>query len=259
MFYLAFTVFLASIAGSLHCVGMCGAFVAMSVGGAGEAGPVWHRSVAYHGGRFLTYSLLGAAAGALGAAVNLGGYLIGIEPLALLVAGATVVLFGIASLLKTTGIRLPTYHGPAFLTRTLTAINRRAFSLSPTTRALVIGLSTTLLPCGWLYTFAFVAAGTGSAGWGAVTMGAFFLGTVPALASIGLASQLLLRRFGKLVPIAASLLMILAGSATILTRSQLSVAAMLQNLDHKREHQPTTLPAIDDVPPCCASKAEVKP
>ena len=56
----------------------------------------------------------------------------------------------------------------------------------PVWRAAAIGLASALLPCGWLYAFVVLAAGTGSASGGAALMLAFWLGTVPALLGLGL-------------------------------------------------------------------------
>ena len=55
----------------------------------------------------------------------------------------------------------------------------------PRTRALVIGLLTGLLPCGWLYAFVVTAAGTGSRSRGAALMAVFWLGTLPVMAGPG--------------------------------------------------------------------------
>ena len=255
MVQLMFTVLIASLAGSLHCAGMCGAFSAMSVG-TGEAA-AWKRAVAYHGGRLVTYVLLGGLAGTLGAAMNLAGYLMGIEPVALVVAGGSVVLFGVVSLLRTLGVRVSIMRLPAWMTRVVTAANRRAFAMSSLPRALVLGLSTTLLPCGWLYTFAFVAAGTGSAGSGAMVMTVFWLGTVPALVSIGAATQWLTRRTGRLVPVAASVAMIVVGMMTVVGRSQLSVAGMLGRIQTTQGSSSGDV-VVEEVPPCCRSGQEVE-
>ena len=54
MLPLLITVFLASLSGSLHCAGMCGAFVALAVGGADNAARHQGRvlQAAYHAGRW---------------------------------------------------------------------------------------------------------------------------------------------------------------------------------------------------------------
>jgi sulfite exporter TauE/SafE len=63
------------------------------------------------------------------------------------------------------------------------------------TRALVTGLATTLLPCGWLYVFVATAGGTGKVSDGIMVMTIFWLGTVPALVAVGIGAQ---RVFGPL-------------------------------------------------------------
>jgi hypothetical protein len=62
-------------------------------------------------------------------------------------------------------------------------------------RALLLGLFTTLLPCGWLYAFVATAAGTGSVPGAMLVMATFWLGTVPVLAGLGVVAQ---RAFGPL-------------------------------------------------------------
>ena len=69
-------IFLASVLGSFHCAGMCGAFLAVASGAPGGRAK---RQVllqgAYHAGRLVSYTALGAAAGAAGGLVDLGGTL----------------------------------------------------------------------------------------------------------------------------------------------------------------------------------------
>src|SRR4051812_10683184 len=60
------TIFLASLVGSLHCAGMCGAFLAIAIGLPGASQPSPRRAATlqslYHLGRLVSYTLLGAAA-----------------------------------------------------------------------------------------------------------------------------------------------------------------------------------------------------
>jgi uncharacterized protein len=52
-----------------------------------------------------------------------------------------------------------------------------------------------LLPCGFLYAALLAAAASGGAIAGALAMAAFALGTIPALAVVGVAGTALLRRW----------------------------------------------------------------
>jgi len=85
-------------------------------------------------------------------------------------------------------------------------------------RATIIGLLTTFLPCGWLYAFVITAAGTGSALYGALAMAAFWIGTVPALAIVGVGAQKLAGRFGAKAPVATAIALMLVGLYSLVDR-----------------------------------------
>ena len=246
------SVLVASLAGSLHCAGMCGAFVAFAVGA--KDGKRLHLQLAYHGGRLISYTALGAAAGALGSAIDLGGSVVGISRVAALLAAATLIVVGFAGLARAAGKTSRTW-APRWLLALARRAHELASKLPPTRRALAIGLLTTLLPCGWLYLFVVAAAGTANAALGAALMGSFWLGTVPVLASLGAGVQFLLARLGRFTPAVMSLAIILAGLGTILWRGSLDVtltsvaekqqtSAEGDQLDYI-EHLP------DQTPPCC--------
>jgi len=213
------TVFLASVVGSLHCAGMCGAFVVFAVGSPGEARPsqaMLH--IAYNGGRLIVYTALGAAAGTLGGAVDLGGSMIGAQRIAAIVAAAGVALFGVVMLLRARGVRVRLGKTPRILEKALTAGHRRAAKLSPTRRALAIGLLTPMLPCGWLYSFVLIAAGTGSPFTGAVTMAIFWMGTLPMMVALGAGARAIMGRFGAAMPTLMPLAVLVAAMGMILMR-----------------------------------------
>lgn len=219
---------IASLLGSLHCAGMCGAFVAFAVGSGAPSestGRIWPRHVAYHGGRLATYSLLGAAAGLVGATLNRGGSLVGVQRLAAVIAGSLLVVFGIAATSRLLGARLPRGLAPGFLGRVLRRGRDIALGWSPTGRAAAIGMLSTFLPCGWLWAFALAAAGTGHAAWGAATMAAFWVGTVPVLVVVGVGIQSLTSRTRVRFQAAASLMIVALGIATIAGRWDLPIAA----------------------------------
>ncbi|MBI1369941.1 MAG: hypothetical protein GC162_14965 [Planctomycetes bacterium] len=102
---LLITVALASLVGSPHCAGMCGVFVAFATG-APDARAIPQRDLmlAYHGGRLLTYTLLGAITGAIGGAIQTGGALLGVQQAAAVAAGAIMVLFGLTAIARHIGL-----------------------------------------------------------------------------------------------------------------------------------------------------------
>jgi len=224
---LAATVFVGSLLGSLHCAGMCGGFVSFYAGAdAGRGGPGRLRAhLSYHGGRLATYVALGALAGAVGSAVDRAGTLAGIGRLAAVAAGAIMAAWGIVLLLQALDVRLPWARVPARISRWLAPAYRRVAGQPPVVRALLLGLLSTLLPCGWLYAYAVVAAGTGRAGEGALVMAAFWLGTVPVLAALGGGIQLAVGPLRRRLPVVTSAALIAVGLLTLWTRASVPVVA----------------------------------
>jgi sulfite exporter TauE/SafE len=97
-------------------------------------------------------------------------------------------------------------------------IHGRLGGRPPALRALLLGLFTTLLPCGWLYAFVATAAGTGSVSAAVMVMAAFWLGTVPMLAGLGLASRRALGPLRRQLPAVTAALLLIIGLLTITGR-----------------------------------------
>lgn len=251
-------VLVASLLGSLHCAGMCGAFVAFAVSGA-EARPGKRAALnaAYNGGRLVTYVALGVAAGSVGALLDMGGALAGISRIAMVLAGGVMVAFGVSAVLAAMGKKTMRMPVPGFMQKLLSVGHRAAMTLSPMRRALVIGLLTTLLPCGWLYAFAAAAAGTASPLWGGVTMAVFWVGTLPVLVSLGVGVQKLTGSLGQKLPHATAVLLILVGVWTIVGRGSLdaSVLAAQQPVATDADAARANVQSAgDETPACCKAK-----
>ncbi len=213
----------ASLLGSLHCVGMCGP-LAIWASGAGDRIPPSQMSLAtalYHFGRLITYALAGLMAGAAGQLADMGGEALGVQLLAARVVGIAMIVFGSHQLFKMiaqsrsgkAALKVDTMR-PTGITRVLLSLRPLVFGLPVPARGLATGLLTAFLPCGWLYLFALVAAGTGSLTMGPMVMLAFWVGTVPALVGLVSGTQALAMRFRKLIPAGAALLLIIGGCYT---------------------------------------------
>jgi hypothetical protein len=202
----------ASLAGSLHCAGMCGGFVAFYAGGDASprsGGALSH--AAYNGGRLASYLLLGALAGSVGAAVDLAGLLAGLERAAALGAGALMIGWGGLGLLRALDVRFPAAPLPGVLRRACLRAQRASLERAPLARALLLGLVSTLLPCGWLYAFAVLAAGTASPWQGMAVLGAFWIGTVPAMTGLGLSVRLVGGRVSRRMPLVSATVLLVLG------------------------------------------------
>lgn len=228
------SVLAASLVGSLHCAGMCGGFVAFYASDADRL-TLWQRLEAhggYHLGRLTTYTLLGAAAGSVGAAADLAGESAGVGRVAALTAAVVMIAWGGLRLAEATGFAP---HGPR-LPKALAALSVRVIGalrgFSPRSRGTLLGLASTLLPCGWLYAFAVSAAGTGSPLAGAAVMAAFWAGTVPLLLGFGALVEVVARPLRQRLPVVSALSILVVGLAFVLTRSHVpSLAGAATSLD----------------------------
>jgi sulfite exporter TauE/SafE len=247
MITLLTTVFLASVLGSLHCVGMCGGFVAFYSGADGSAGARRLASHgAYSGGRLVAYSLLGMAAGSIGAALDLAGSMAGIQRIAAIVAGVVMVLWGVLALLSIGGVKI-FRHGSGssistWLKRGISLVGQRP----PLVKAATVGLLSGVLPCGWLWAFVVTSAGTGSPWRGVAVMAAFWAGTVPALLALGLGAQLISVPLRRHIPAVTALILVALGLYAIIGRPATVMAAV-----EKHQHASEAVPSADDPPPCC--------
>ena len=210
------TVVSASVLGSLHCAFMCGPLVsACQAGTGGRPGP----QLGYQLTRGASYVTLGALSGAVGAAVDYAGSGAGFARAAAVVSGLLVVLsavFWLWPALRRSGQRLlgPSSASARLLGRGLIQLRRRG----PTLRASLLGLVTPALPCGYLYAFVLSAAGTGSAVGGASLMGAFWLGTLPALLGVGYLVGRLSASMRARVPVLTGLALLAMGVLGVLGR-----------------------------------------
>ena len=160
---------------SLHCLSMCGA---VNLAATQSSAPRDLRApLAYNLGRLVSYTALGALAGALGGIISL-------------TSTAQVVLISVAALamvvlsLRMAGIvSLPAVNLPA-LDRLRAASARRARPRG----AFVVGLANGAMTCGPLQAMQLYALSTGSPTLGALSMFLFCLGTMPLMCAFAYAA-----------------------------------------------------------------------
>lgn len=219
MIALVASVFVAGLLGSVHCAAMCGSFACLASGGdASRPAVAWRSAAAYNGGRLLSYLLLGALAGAAGGGLDEVGALVGVARPAAILAGVLLIAWGAATLLATFGVRLPALDVPPVLATRVARAVRAVQERPPITRGLAIGALTAALPCGWLYAFVATSAAAGSAAGGALVMAAFWAGTVPMMAAVGLGAQRLLGPARRRLPAITATALVLLGALTVAGR-----------------------------------------
>ncbi len=158
---------LAGLLGSVHCIGMCGAFAASCTRARGGL-------AAWHLGRILTYTGLGAAAGALGSLI----------PGPPWVPGAVAALLLVWFALALAGL----VPEPRLLPPALSRAGSRAAATPRAGAQFLFGLVNGLLPCGLVYSALALAIAADRPLAGALAMLTFGVGTLPALsvAALGL-------------------------------------------------------------------------
>jgi sulfite exporter TauE/SafE len=199
--------FLFGLAGSLHCLGMCGGVAGMAMLVQDRPWAQYGWLFAWQGGRMLSYALFGSLAGWFGLALRQLPAFSLLQAVMVAVTSAALVLSG-GQLM---GMRSPLQgleqRGAIGFIRLLPLVRRWMPPRTPG-RAWVMGLLWGLVPCGFLYTMLTAAATFGRPLQGALMMASFALGTMPMLfmaasgISLGLLRQRRLRwMFGALVAI----------------------------------------------------------
>lgn len=196
-------VFLAGLAGSVHCAAMCGGIVgAFSAAPRGRAFPVavvtqtasalaldsTARVLAYNGGRIASYATAGALAGGLAASAGAFGAMEQVQAAAYWGANAMLVALGLYLAGIWNGIAVLERAGGA-LWRRVEPLGRRIMPLDSPFKMLALGALWGWLPCGMIYSMLVTAMLSGSALDGASVMAAFGLGTLPVMLSLGLAGE----------------------------------------------------------------------
>ncbi|NRR29410.1 sulfite exporter TauE/SafE family protein [Oxalobacteraceae bacterium] len=215
-------VFLVGLAGSVHCIGMCGGVVGalsavsapprgpamaqgrLAGGGAGRTIPIVAarpaagrcgailRLVAYNGGRIASYMLAGALAGGLAGGAAALSRLASLQLLLYWLANLMLVALGLYLMNAWHGLaRLE--QGGQRLWRQLLPLLRVLLPMDSAAKAVALGALWGWVPCGMVYSVLLTALMSGSAAAGAAVMLAFGLGTLPMLLGLGLAGERLRR------------------------------------------------------------------
>ena len=246
-------IFLLGLLTGFHCVGMCGGFVLSYTADDASAGrPSYLSHLLFGAGKTLSYTLIGATFGLLGAFVAFTPMLRGVAGM---LAGAFLIVFGLNML----GLFAPLRRFRLGLPVPLQTFIYEKQSRSRH-RPFVIGLLNGLmLACGPLQAMYVMAAGTGSALEGAKMLFAFGVGTLPVLLSFGVLATFisgalthrLLRASGVIVVVLGAVMinrgLILTGSgydlhSVIGSVSRIAKTWGAQSSPPSPQERPTTAP-----------------
>jgi len=210
-----FAVIAASIIGSIHCVGMCGA-LALTAGAQSRSG-----LINYHLGRLLGYLCVGTLAGFLGSEF-INSEMKYISLISTVFLGVSFLVIGFSIMRKgQVHIRQPDFLKLFYQRRVGRLLESKA---SHSVSSFLIGLLSPLLPCGWLYGFILIAVATNNALWGGILLTSFWIGTLPALSGISLLASKPIEFFkSKATVFLGIFLMFIGFSSLLLKLSSLAV------------------------------------
>jgi sulfite exporter TauE/SafE len=182
------SLFLAGLAGSLHCLGMCGPIlIAFSQT---FRSPRKLDFLAYHVGRLWTYSLLGFLVGWAGWELRAGAGVLVSQRTIAVVASLLIIVAGVAASGLVPGWRLDSRLTGCALHATGQNHWLTALLHDPRLGArLLLGAVMGLLPCGMVYAVLAMAATLPTPLHSAVAMLCFGLGTLPALSVLVLGTR----------------------------------------------------------------------
>ncbi len=202
MEYLA--AFFIGLAGSFHCIGMCGPIALSLSSGSSKNLSVLLKKVTYNGGRVLAYAALGLTFGFIGDRLNL----FGLQRWLSLFIGSLLVFSFIILLLK---IKTP-FAGKAY--SMISPFFSKVYSSLKTKRSFksmaIIGILNGLLPCSFVYLGLGGAIALGNAFDGALYMAMFGLGTVPVMLGVTVFGNFISGKFrSKILKFVPALILVL--------------------------------------------------
>lgn len=200
------TALVMGLAGSLHCVGMCGPLALSIPVQQNGSNSVWKSVLLYNTGRIAMYAVLGVVIGALGRVV----WLAGLQAYLGLALGIFMLFLALGSIqieyqISNWSLSRQWY---GWVTKQLGRLLRRPGLQT----YLMVGALNGLLPCGLVY-LAVAGAVTSPSWWHSIAYMAFFgLGTLPLMAATVIGGQFIApkwrSRLRRVTPLA---LLLMAG------------------------------------------------
>ncbi len=196
---------LLGLAGSLHCVGMCGPLLlALPLDASGKR-KVAGQMLVYHSGRLLTYAVLGLLFGLLGQGLAIAGFQ------KMLSISAGIFMLAMALMAWRFERLVTALPGFGVFTRRVKSGIGHLLRRNTATATFSIGLLNGLLPCGMVYAALAGAIAALGPAQGGLFMAIFGLGTLPLLLSVTWLGQSFSTQVRRKIRIAQPILLSLVG------------------------------------------------
>ena len=247
-----------SVVGSMHCVGMCTPFAILAMGPGTEIrSQRLVRMSSYHFGRLVTYLVMGMGVAVLSSSIRwFGG---GNQALQVLGwgVGITMIAVGLIRLLATFSWKMPVRHTRFSQAWSSGIVKlRRSYRGGPGwVSSFLWGLTSTLLPCGWLYLFVLAAAAAPNAAMSIAMMTSFWIGTLPLLSVAAWGWSAVSPRWQVFAQPFAAGCIISFGVFILFQRSLLDLSALAANGRTERASISSSLEIVRNASevtlPCC--------
>jgi uncharacterized protein len=206
------TSFLYGLTSSLHCIGMCGPFVAtLNIGGDNR----FLTNLLYNLGRAWSYFLLGFFLGYLGEKVNFAGSYLQIQRVAAMISAIFIIAIGVGMIFNKALFSYNSGFSTKIIQPIMEAIRK---TKSHALLALTIGLVSGLLPCGILYPAYSMSFAGGNSIVGGLSMLSFFVGTFPGLFIFGMGFHAIKKYVQPSLVSFLGIVVVLVGISTIILR-----------------------------------------
>jgi uncharacterized protein len=226
--------FVLGLAGSFHCLGMCGPIALALPLSRKSAGSMLAGILTANTGRIITYTLLGFLIGSIGFSFQLFRLF---QVLSVLFGMALIVIAWRKHWLKQVEFRVPRFQ--KWISGAMSHLLKQNGSL----KLFGIGLLNGILPCGMIFlalTHALLAENTiGSA----ASMAVFGLGTLPALVGVGFFAQRINQTFRVKLTRAFPYLLSVIGLLVILRGANLGIPVLSPKMEQQTTlgHQKTVV------------------
>jgi hypothetical protein len=205
--------FVVGLLSSLHCIGMCGPLVSLGCKSA-PARRMAFGPLLFALGKLGSYTVLGLAAGFLGATLSASGFL-GRATAYISLGGGVLMLLVIAvSRLKISVL------GTVRLSSAMAKFSLRSGNLAP----LFLGIGAALLPCGLLYAMVARSAAAAEPITSMALMQAFGLGTSPALVGLGTLLRAIPQKWSRFGALAGEIVLALT-AVVLIVRGIIGIVA----------------------------------
>jgi|TARA_Y100000385_G_scaffold156826_1_gene162573 sulfite exporter TauE/SafE len=179
--------------GSVHCVGMCGGIVGALSGFSNTESrkKLWKLLLAYNLGRIISYSLAGVLAGFLGSSALNFFSPNHVKSVGIIMSGLFLFALGLYISNWWRGLEILEQFGAKLWSR-IEPWGRRQIPIAGMRQAISLGLIWGWLPCSLVYSTLIWSMTSADPLRSGAMMGAFGIGTLPMLVTMGFASKFLL-------------------------------------------------------------------